>query len=127
MDVLLPLKKKIILVEDDPDLRIVYSTVLSGKGFDVQVAPEGELGLEMIKKKDWDLLLLDIMVPKMDGIQILKVIRDEKLKKGKILAITNLNNQNIIEEVFSLGVDGYISKSDITPGRLVEEVKGYLS
>jgi DNA-binding response OmpR family regulator len=117
--------KKILLVEDDADLRIMYSTVLMKAGFDVQMAPDGDLGLDMVKNHDWNLLILDIMLPKMDGITVLKKIDEEKLKKGKIVILTNLNNENIIESAFKYGADGYVIKSEVTPGKFLEEISGY--
>ncbi len=118
--------KKILLVEDDMDLRTVYSTVLISAGYVVQIATDGTMGLEMIKDFDWDLLLLDIVLPRADGIGILKKISEEKLKKGKIVVLTNLNNDSIITAAFDYGTDGYLIKSEITPGKLVDEVAGFL-
>ncbi|HAI62984.1 MAG: Two component transcriptional regulator, winged helix family [candidate division WWE3 bacterium GW2011_GWF2_41_45] len=118
--------KKILLVEDDMDLRTVYSTVLISAGYDVQIATDGVMGLDMIKNSDWDLLLLDIVLPRADGIGILKKISEEKLKKGKIVVLTNLNNDSIITAAFDYGTDGYLIKSEITPGKLVDEVEGFL-
>lgn len=118
--------KKILLVEDDMDLRTVYSTVLISAGYDVQIATDGNMGLEMIKNSEWDLLLLDIVLPRADGIGILKKISEEKLKKGKIVVLTNLNNDSIITAAFDYGTDGYLIKSEITPGKLVDEVEGFL-
>ncbi|KKS07139.1 hypothetical protein A3K01_01635 [candidate division WWE3 bacterium RIFOXYD1_FULL_43_17] len=118
--------KKILLVEDDMDLRTVYSTVLISAGYDVQIATDGNMGLEMIKNSEWDLLLLDIVLPRADGIGILKKISEEKLKKGKIVVLTNLNNDSIITAAFDYGTDGYLIKSEITPGKLVDEVAGFL-
>ena len=118
--------KKILLVEDDMDLRTVYSTVLISAGYDVQIATDGNMGLEMIKNSEWDLLLLDIVLPRADGIGILKKISEEKLKKGKIVVLTNLNNDSIITAAFDYGTDGDLIKSEITPGKLVDEVAGFL-
>jgi DNA-binding response OmpR family regulator len=119
-------KKKIILVEDEADLRIVYTTVLMKAEYDVQIAPDGDLALDLIKKLPWDLLILDIMLPKHDGLAIMKEISANNLKKGKILMLTQLNNENIIQDAFKYGADAYIIKSEITPGKLVDEVKALL-
>ncbi len=120
-------KKRIILLEDDADLRIVYSTILINEGYEVRIAPDGDLGMDLIRSSDWNLVLLDVMLPKIDGIEILKKIAKEGLKKGKVVILTNLNNESVIEEVFRQGADGYITKSEVSPGSLVEEVKGYLN
>ncbi|KKS31724.1 hypothetical protein A2380_03890 [candidate division WWE3 bacterium RIFOXYB1_FULL_43_24] len=120
-------KKTILLVEDDMDLRTVYSTVLISAGYEVIIATDGTEGIEQIKNSNWDLLLLDIVLPRADGIAILKKISEEKLKKGKIVVLTNLNNDSIIHAAFDYGTDGYLIKSEITPGNLLDEVKGFLS
>ena len=120
-------KKTILLVEDDLDLRTVYSTVLISAGYEVIIATDGAEGLEQIKNADWDLLLLDIVLPRADGIALLKKISEEKLKKGKVVVLTNLNNDSIIHAAFDYGTDGYLIKSEITPGNLLDEVEGFLS
>lgn len=119
-------KKIIILIEDDMRLRTIYMTVLDRAGFEIHPAPEADLGLDLIKSLKWDILLLDIMLPVKDGISLLKTIEEEKLKKGKIVMLTNLNNENIIKDSFKYGADGYIIKADVTPGTLVDEVKAFL-
>lgn len=119
-------KKKVILLEDDVNLRTVYLTVLQNEGYDVYPAPEADLGIKFIKTVEWDLLLLDIMLPVKDGISLLKTIEEEKLKKGKIIMLTNLNNENIIMDAFKHGADGYIIKSDVTPGTLLNEIKTFV-
>lgn len=118
-------KKLIVLIEDDASLKAMYMTVLSKSGYDVRPAPDGDLGLDLIRELDWDLLLLDIMLPVKDGISLLKTMEVEKLKKGKIVMLTNLNNDNIIQDAFKYGADGYIIKSDVTPGSLLDEVKAF--
>lgn len=118
-------KKIIILVEDDASLKTMYMTVLVRAGYDVRPAPDGDLGLELVKSLSWDMLLLDIMLPVKDGISMLKTMEAEKLKKGKIVMLTNLNNDNIIQDAFKYGADGYIIKSDVTPGSLIDEVAAF--
>ena len=117
----------ILIIEDETDIRLLYASYLSEKGLNVEQAQDGEIGLEKIKSIDWDVLLLDIILPNKDGVGILKEISVNKdLKKGAILLLTNLSNENIIEEAFSNGADGYIIKSEITPDDLYSEVKKYL-
>jgi len=119
-------KKLILLAEDDKDMRVIYSSMLVKGGYEVEIAPDGDCALDMIRNRNWDLLLLDIMLPKIDGISILKLITQDKLKKGKIVVLTVLNNENIIEDAFKYGADGFIIKSEITPGGLLDEMKAYL-
>jgi len=121
-------KKTILLIEDEPALLALYDQVLKDAGFSVITASEGEVGFDLILDSNWDLLLLDIMLPKKDGLEILKELKEyNDWKKGKVVMMTNLNSEEIINNVFDLGVDGYLIKSETQPDKLVEEVNGFLS
>lgn len=121
-------KKTILIVEDDADLRALYKEVLQEAGHSVEVAGDGVTGVEKIKNTKWNLLLLDIMLPGKDGVKLLKEIKDNAgWKKGPILALTNLNSEALIKEVFEDGADGYLIKSEITPDKIVSEVENYLT
>lgn len=116
-------KNNILIVEDETDIREVYVEVLTSAGYTVDQASDGEVGMQKIKEGKWDLLLLDIMLPGKDGLKILKEIKETPgLKKGPVIALTNLNSENIIHEVFTSGADGYLIKSEITPDKVVEEI-----
>lgn len=113
----------ILIVEDENDIREVYVEVLKDAGFNVDEAKDGEEGMTKIKEGAWSLLLLDIMLPGRDGLKILNEIKNTPdLKKGPIVALTNLNSDNIIQEAFGAGADGYLIKSQVTPDKIVEEV-----
>ena len=123
MDEKKKLKNNILIVEDEHDIREIYAEVLSMAGYVVDQVADGEKGMQKIRDDNWDILLLDIMLPGKDGIKILKEIKDHpELKKGIVIALTNLNSENIIQEVFGSGADGYLIKSEITPDKVVEEV-----
>ncbi len=123
MDEKKTLKNNILIVEDEHDIREIYAEVLSMAGYVVDQVADGEKGMQKIRDDNWDILLLDIMLPGKDGIKILKEIKDHpELKKGIVIALTNLNSENIIQEVFGSGADGYLIKSEITPDKVVEEV-----
>jgi CheY-like chemotaxis protein len=97
-------------------------------GYKVQEAADGETGMQKIRDENWDVLLLDIMLPGKDGLKILKEIRaNPELRKGLVVALTNLNSESIIKEAFDQGVDGYLIKSEITPDKVVEEVNKILA
>ena len=116
-------KNNILIVEDEHDIREIYAEVLVSAGYKVDQAADGEVGMQKIKEGKWDLLLLDIMLPGKDGLKILKEIKETPgLKKGPVIALTNLNSENIIHEVFTSGADGYLIKSEITPDKIVEEI-----
>lgn len=121
------MKKRILIIEDDNDLRQLYAEVLRDEGFEVNEAADGQAGLDKVLGEFYDLLLLDIMLPKRDGLEILKAARSQKgLADLKVVLLTNLGRESIIKEGFELGADGYLIKSEIDPGKLVSEVKTFL-
>lgn len=123
-----PLTKTILIIEDEPALLALYQQVLKDAGFNVNTASEGEVGFDLILDSSWDLLLLDIMLPKRDGLEILKELREyNDWKKGKVVMMTNLNSEEIINNAFELGADGYLIKSETQPDKLIEEVVAFLS
>lgn len=120
-------KKRLLIVEDDQDLRELYVEVLRDEGFEVADAADGQVGLEKAKAGNYDLLLLDIMLPKIDGLQILKAVKkNPDLSKIPVVMLTNLGRESIIKEGFTLGADGYIIKSEYTPDQVVAEVRKFL-
>jgi DNA-binding response OmpR family regulator len=121
--------KRILLVEDDPFLVDIYSTKLKEAGFFVEVATDGEIGLEKIKKGDFDLIVLDIVLPHIDGWQILKEIdEDESLQGLKIFIFSNLGQKEEVEKGLNMkGVVRYFIKAHFTPREIVEEIKKALN
>jgi len=118
---------RILIIEDEHDLRTLYAELLTNAGYAVDQASNGEEGMNKILNTAWNLLLLDIMLPGKDGLRILKEMKDNKdLKKGPVVAITNLNSEHIVQEAFNFGVDGYLIKSEITPDKIADEVKEFL-
>ena len=96
--------KKILLVEDDPFLIDIYTTKLKESGFSVEVASEGDQALEKIKAANSDLLLLDIVLPQLDGWDILAKIKDDvKLKDMKIIILSNLGQKEEVEKGIKMG------------------------
>ena len=122
-------KKKILIVEDELFIRELYVKVLREDGYEISEAGDGETGYEAIHTGGFDLVLLDIMLPKMDGLSIL-----EKLQKNPplqpnnaIVLLTNLYQELTIAKGVELGIRGYIIKSQSTPRQLKQEVAAYLS
>jgi DNA-binding response OmpR family regulator len=116
-------KKTILLTEDDPFLIDIYTTKL-GEDFDVKVARNGKEALKMVKEKTPDLLLLDIVLPQIDGWQVLAEIRKEKkLEKIPVVVLSNLGQKTEIDKGFNLGVAKYLIKAHFTPAEVVEEIK----
>lgn len=122
-------EKKILIVEDDQFLREFYEELLSGEGYSVDSAPDGEIGLSKIQAGGYNLILLDIMLPKKDGTQILRDLKvsPAKTPNGPIVVLTNLGQDTIIETCFNLGAAGYLIKSAMNPDQVLKEVQNYLS
>jgi len=121
-------EKTILLIEDEEEIRIVYSEILREAGYKVLEASDGIIGLKRALDDNWDLLLLDIMLPGEDGLHILKAAKENiRLKFKPVILLTNLGNEAIINESFKVGADGYLVKSQITPDKIVEEVRQYLN
>lgn len=122
--------KRILVVEDDQFLRELYVDIISSAGFNVEQAADGEIGLNMMKKGGYDLVLLDIMLPKIDGISILRKLSQEtppEVPNQIVVILSNLGQESVIAEAISLGARGYMIKSDLTPEQTLNEVKRYLS
>jgi two-component system alkaline phosphatase synthesis response regulator PhoP len=118
---------KILIVEDDRFLRELYHDIISKEGYQVDTAEDGEEAFEKMRKGSWDLVLLDIVLPKMDGIEIMKKLQiDPPATPNKsIVFLTNLDKDQKIKEAMQYG-NGYLIKSQLTPGDFINEVKLYL-
>ncbi len=121
--------EKILVIEDDQFLRDLYEELLKEEGYEVDLAEDGEQGLSKFLQGGYDLVLLDIMLPKIDGLEILRKAKDTKPKKenGSIVLLTNLGQDSIIKEGFSLGASGYLVKSAMNPDQVLNEIKVFLS
>ena len=116
--------KSILLVEDDPFLIDIYTTKMKESGFVVEVASDGESALQKIKEKTPCLVILDIVLPQLDGWEILRQIKsDPKLKKIKIIILSNLGQKEEVEKGVELGATKYLIKAHYTPSQVVEEIK----
>lgn len=118
---------KIVLVEDDVVLSDMYLKKFSMEGYDIERAMDGEEGLALVKKLKPDIVLLDIMMPKKNGLDTLKDIKaDPELKGVYVVLLTNVGEQNYIDEGFKLGANQYLMKSNFTPREVVEKVEEWL-
>ena len=121
------IKRHIFILDDDPHIVELTRTFLYYKGFQVTTAFTAQEGFDLIRKERPDLILLDIMLPDMNGLVILKKIKeDQRIANIQILILTNLGQDNIIEEGFKLGAVGYIIKAAYTPDEIVQKVKNIL-
>lgn len=118
---------KILVIEDEEYLRDLYEEILKEENYYIETAKDGTEGIAKAKKGGWDLILLDIMLPGIDGIEIIKTLKNNPppIPNRKIIFLTNLDKNKELEQALVLG-DGCIIKSKITPDVLVEKIKTYL-
>ena len=120
--------KKILLVEDEDFIRELYVRQLSKEGFLVKSAVDGQSGLNILKTETFDLLLLDIMLPGINGLQVLREFKTQNPNSPMItILLTNLGQEAVIKEGFELGAQAYLIKASYTPDQVVNEVKNALS
>ena len=118
---------KLIIVEDDPFLLSILAEKLKDAGFDIETATDGEDGLNKIRSGNFDLVLLDMVLPKIDGFKILEEIRDGKQpKKIPVIILSNLYDKNNIDKAILLGAREYIVKAYNTPEEIVLKIKSFL-
>lgn len=117
-------KKYILIVDDDPLLAKLYEATLRAANYDVNIVSSGELALTEISKKKPDLILLDIMMPKMSGVDVLKKLRDENNYKDiSVIILTNFGRTTEeAKAVQELGISDYLIKSETSLKELLEKV-----
>ncbi|KKW42479.1 MAG: Two component transcriptional regulator, winged helix family [Candidatus Magasanikbacteria bacterium GW2011_GWA2_56_11] len=114
----------VMLVEDDIFLANIYKTKFEMEGFKVSTADNGETGLEEVKKKRPDVVLLDILLPKMDGFAVLSALKsDPELKGIPVILLTNLGQKDDVDKGIELGAVDYLIKAHFKPSETVEKVK----
>ena len=123
--------KKIILVEDDPFLIDIYTRKLKKAGLEIMVAENGDEALKLLQQETFDLMVLDIVLPKIDGWTILREIKELKQKNRdleglKIIILSNLDQKEEVEKGLKLGASKYLIKAHYTPSQVVEEIKKIL-
>ena len=118
----------ILLVEDDPLMLNMYQKAFSYEGFEIEIAKDGEEGLEKAKSQRPNLILLDIMMPRLDGLELLKKFKaDSNLTNIPVVMLTNLSGVKYEKESLSLGAKEFLVKSEHDPKEVVEIVKKVLS
>ena len=118
------MNSKILIVEDDEFLLKMYQKKFSLMGYEVMTAHNGVEGMERMKTEKPNLVLMDLMMPKMDGFEMLeRVKKDVALKSIPVVVLTNLASDDDKEKVMSLGAADYIVKSGTTPAEVVEMVQ----
>ena len=119
---------KIAIIEDDQVINQMYRMKFEAAGFDVATASDGEAGVAIVKKFHPDLILLDLQMPNMNGVEALSLIRAlPSHKQPPVIVLTNLGEEEAPDGLRKLGVHSYIVKADFTPRQVVERVKHALN
>ncbi|MCX6784595.1 MAG: response regulator [Candidatus Komeilibacteria bacterium] len=121
-------QKTILLVEDEEMLANMYEIKFKKDGYQLLKALDGEAGLALAKEKNPNIILLDVIMPKMDGFSVLRQLRaDEKTKNIPVILLTNLGQDEDIKKGQELGANGYLVKANLTPAEVVAKVKELLN
>jgi DNA-binding response OmpR family regulator len=118
---------KILIVEDDRFLRELIARKLRNEGYEVLEAVDGEEGLKRIKEERPDLVLLDLILPGIDGFEVLaKAKEDPDTAQIPVIILSNLGQREEIERGLKLGAIDYLIKAHFTPGEIIEKIKNIL-
>jgi len=120
--------KRLLLVEDDRFLRRACEVSLKQRGFAVTSAVDGEEGLRLARSERPDLILLDMLMPKLSGLDVLKALRSDPATRGlRVLVLSNSSREQDVQEVTRLGIEGYLVKSNLSLQSLGDEVTRILA
>jgi len=120
--------KKILLIEDEATLQKALNEVLVGEGYQVLLATDGQKGLELVQEEKPDLILLDIILPKMDGFEVLKKVKkDDAISQIPIIILTNLSDVNDIQKALDLGATTYLVKADFHLEDVLKKIEKVLN
>lgn len=120
-------KAKIAIIEDDVAIAGMYESKLSASGYDVKVAENGKVGLELIASFRPDIILLDLMMPVMNGLEVLQKLKDEpELTRAKIVILSNMGDTETTAKIAGFKVNDRIIKAELTPAQVEERVKAQL-
>jgi CheY-like chemotaxis protein len=118
---------KILLIEDDEMFAALYKRQFIAGGREVDIAVNGTDGLAAVTKNHYDLVLLDILLPDIDGTEVFRQMKSQDVTKNiPVVFLTNLSQEENIEKAFQLGAKGYLVKASYTPDQVVQEIKNFL-
>ena len=119
--------KTILFIEDEPTLQKTAGQFLEGEGYDIKSALDGEIGLQLAKNEKPDLILLDLILPKLDGFEVLKELKkDEVTKNIPVIILTNLEGSADVEKALELGATTYLVKANYGLDEVVAKIKDIL-
>ncbi|HVQ44141.1 MAG TPA: response regulator [Candidatus Saccharimonadia bacterium] len=121
-------KVKVAIIEDDMAIVQMYRTKFETEGYDVATAPDGASGLELIDSFEPDIVLLDLMMPNMNGLDMLSKLRSQPNgRNAKVVVLTNMGDTETATRVYKMAADDYIVKAEMTPKQVAERVKTLLA
>lgn len=122
------MSKRVLLVDDEQETRSVFESAIRSGGFDVVSVSNGKDALESVKNQEFDLVILDQMMPDMSGNETLKAIKqDPKTKDLRIIILTNFAHDGLVQEALSAGASEYILKYQVSAEDLLQKVKQVLA
>jgi CheY-like chemotaxis protein len=127
MSAMAPSEKRVLVVEDDRFLRRACEASLRQRGFTVVVAADGEEGLQIARAETFDLILLDLLMPKLSGVEVLRALKgDAATRSIPVLVLSNSSRQQDIDEIMRLGAVGYLVKANLSLQELGDRVAALL-
>jgi DNA-binding response OmpR family regulator len=119
--------KSILLIEDDEALREMYTLIITKAGYILETATDGVQGIAKLRQGGYSLVLLDLMMPNLDGVGVLKsmqvVSNRPKKQNGPIIILSNAGYDKVAEEATKLGAKGFLMKAELTPKELIKEIQ----
>jgi DNA-binding response OmpR family regulator len=116
--------KKILFIEDESALQKTFGDILSQEGYEMVSALDGEKGVKMAKAEKPDLILLDLILPKLHGFEVLKQLKDgADTKNIPVIVLTNLEGTGDIEKAIELGATAYLVKANYTLEEVITKIK----
>lgn len=117
----------ILLIEDDPTIALMYATQLTAAGYAAEMAGDVQSGMELIRRRRPDLILLDLRLPQIEGFSVLEQVHeDPELQTIPILVLSNFGDPSVVGRAMALGARDYLIKSQTTPPELVERIRRYV-
>lgn len=114
---------KILLVEDEDTLRDAYGMILATQPYQLDIANDGKMALDLCRKNLYDLILLDLMMPVMDGVEFLKRFKPHASKTTRVVVLSNLSSGVELHEAMQLGAVGSALKSSMSPKQLISMIR----
>ena len=119
---------KIAIIEDDPTISQMYRMKFEADGFDVRLAGNGAVGIELVKQFQPDAILLDLQMPEVNGVEALRQIRSQPASaQTPVIVLTNLGQEEAPADLQSLAIHSYIVKANMTPRQVVDQVKSAIA